>query len=88
MEECNSELQIYLNLASRVNVCGPNQLWIADITYVQLKTEFVYLAVVLDAFSRGVVGWSVDRSLQARLPTRGNVPHTGMKKVSRVQVRE
>jgi len=43
-----------------VKVCGPNQLWIADITYVRLKAEFVYLAVVLDAFSRKVVGWSVD----------------------------
>ena len=50
-----------------MNVCGPNQLWIADITYIRLKTEFVYLAVVLDAFSRKVVGWSLDRSLQARL---------------------
>jgi putative transposase len=52
-----------------MNVRGPNQLWIADITYIRLKAEFVYLAVVLDAFSRKVVGWSLDRSLQARLPT-------------------
>ena len=63
------EPQIYLNLASRMKVCGPNQLWIADITYIRLKAEFIYLAVVLDAFSRKVVGWSLDRSLQARLPT-------------------
>jgi transposase InsO family protein/transposase-like protein len=62
-------LEIYLNLASRMNVRGPNQLWIADITYIRLKAEFVYLAVVLDAFSRKVVGWSLDRSLQTRLPT-------------------
>jgi putative transposase len=67
--DSNPELQNYLNLASRMDVCGPNQLWIADITYVHLNAEFVYLAVVLDAFSRRVVGWSVDRSLQARLPT-------------------
>jgi transposase InsO family protein len=65
----DQELEIYLNLASRMNVRGPNQLWIADITYIRLKAEFVYLAVVLDAFSRKVVGWSLDRSLQARLPT-------------------
>ena len=51
-----------------MTVCGPNQLWIADITYIRLKVEFVYLAVVLDAFSRKVVGWSLDRSLQARVP--------------------
>ena len=43
---------IYLNLASRMNLRGPNQLWIADITYIHLKAEFVYLAVFLDAFSR------------------------------------
>jgi len=42
-------------------------LWIADITYIRLKTEFVYLAVVLDAFSRKVVGWFLDRTLQSRL---------------------
>ena len=65
--EPDHKLEIYLNLASRMNVCGPNQLWIADITYIRLKTEFVYLAVVLDAFSRKVVGWMLDRSLQARL---------------------
>jgi transposase InsO family protein len=64
----NDELEIYLNLARRVKVCGPNQLWIADMTYVRLKTEFVYLAVVLDAFSRKVVGWSLGRTLQSRLP--------------------
>ncbi|MGB6961976.1 MAG: IS3 family transposase [Candidatus Acidiferrum sp.] len=66
-DRCN-ELEVYLNLARRVKVCGPNQLWIADMTYVRLKAEFVYLAVVLDAYSRKVVGWSVDRTLQSRLP--------------------
>jgi putative transposase len=64
------ELEVYLNLATRMTVCGPNQLWIADITYIRLKVEFVYLAVVLDAFSRKVVGWSLDRSLQARVPLK------------------
>jgi putative transposase len=61
-------LEIYLNLASRMKVCGPNQVWIADMTYIRLEGEFVYLAVVLDAFSRKVVGWSLDRTLQSRLP--------------------
>jgi putative transposase len=46
------ELEIYLNLASRMEVSGLNQLWIADITYIRLKAEFVYLAVVLDACSK------------------------------------
>jgi transposase InsO family protein len=44
--------RIYLNLANRMSVLGPNQLWVADITYIRLVREFVYLAVVLDVFSR------------------------------------
>ena len=62
-----NEVEIYLNLASRLKVGGPNQVWIADITYIRLQMEFVYLAVVLDTFSRKVVGWSLDRTLQSRL---------------------
>ena len=45
-----------------------NQLWVADITYIRLETEFVYLAVVLDAFSRRVIGWALDRTLEDDLP--------------------
>jgi transposase InsO family protein len=55
--------EVYLNLASRMKLTGINQLWVADITYVRLKGEFVYLAVILDAFSRKVVGWAVDRTM-------------------------
>jgi transposase InsO family protein len=44
-----------------------NQLWVADITYIRLETEFVYLAVVLDAFSRRVVGWALERTLESEL---------------------
>jgi transposase InsO family protein len=61
------ELQVYLNLASRVQLTGINQLWVADITYIRLLSEFVYLAVILDAFSRKVVGWELDRTLATRL---------------------
>jgi putative transposase len=61
-------VQIYLNLPRRMGLSGPNQLWIADITYIRLRTEFVYLAVILDAFSRIVVGWALGRTLQAKLP--------------------
>ena len=61
-------VQIYLNLPSRMKVSGPNQLWIADITYIRLKTEFVYLAVILDVFSRKVIGWALGRTLEAKLP--------------------
>jgi putative transposase len=60
--------RIYLNLANRMTLSGVNQLWAADITYIRLACEFVYLAVVLDVFSRKVVGWALGRSLKAQLP--------------------
>ena len=55
---------VYPNLAGGMELTGLNQLWIADITYIRLETEFVYLAVVLDAFSRKVIGWALDRTLE------------------------
>lgn len=54
-------------LAREITPCAINQLWVADITYIRLRTEFVYLAVVLDAFSRRVVGWALGRTLEAEL---------------------
>ena len=66
--DSDHDLEVYLNLASRMKLTGVNQLWVADITYIRLKEEWVYLAVVLDAFSRKVVGWELDRNLTARLP--------------------
>ena len=61
------KLEVYLNLAGRMKLTGMDQLWVADITYIRLKTEFVYLAVILDRFSRKVVGWSLGRSLGSGL---------------------
>jgi putative transposase len=63
----NHKFEIYLNLAARMKLTGINQLWVADITYLRLKTEFVYLAVILDGFSRKVVGWALDRTLAMQL---------------------
>ncbi len=60
--------EVALNLASRLTLTGMNQLWVADITYIRLRAECVYLAVLLDAYSRKVVGWALDRTLAARLP--------------------
>jgi putative transposase len=57
--------EVYLNLAKRMELTAPNQLWVADLTYVRVQQEFVYLAVVLDAFSRRVVGWALNRSLRS-----------------------
>ena len=59
---------VHLNLARRMELTGINQLWVSDITYLRLKNEFVYLAVVLDAFSRKVVGWALQRTLAAGMP--------------------
>jgi transposase InsO family protein len=61
------DCQVYVNLAARMTVTGANQLWVADITYIRLQTEFVYLAVVIDRFSRKAIGWALDRSLAARV---------------------
>ncbi len=63
-------LEIALNLARRMKLTGINQLWVADITYIQAWGEFVYLAVVLDAYSRRVVGWELSRSLGEGLALR------------------
>ena len=59
--------RLYPNLARHVVPMAVNQLWVADITYIRLSEEFVYLAVVLDAFSRRVIGWSMASHLQASL---------------------
>ena len=60
-------LPVYPNLAAQITPTAINQLWVADITYIRLRTEFVYLAVVLDAFSRRVIGWALGRTLEAGL---------------------
>jgi transposase InsO family protein len=58
---------VYANLAARLNLTGINQLWVADITYVRLRETFLYLAIVLDAYSRRVVGWELGEDLRAEL---------------------
>lgn len=60
-------LKVYPNLARDFRPTGINQLWVADITYIRLRIEFVYLAVILDAFSRRVIGWALGRTLEAEL---------------------
>jgi putative transposase len=60
-------LPIYPNLAADIRPSALNQLWVADITYIRLRSEFVYLAVILDAYSRRVIGWALGRTLEAEL---------------------
>jgi putative transposase len=56
------------NLVPTLRVTGPNQLWAADLTYIRLAQGFVFLAVVLDVWSRRVVGYALSTTLEARLP--------------------
>jgi putative transposase len=66
--DSNHTRPIYPNLAHDLEVKAIDRLWVADITYIRLETEFVYLAVVLDAYSRRVIGWALDRTLETALP--------------------
>lgn len=87
--DSNHNDPIFPNLANNMTPDGPNQLWVADITYVAIATGFVYLAAILDAWSRRVVGYAISRSIDARLviaalkaainarnPPRGCVHHS------------
>lgn len=60
-------LEVYPNRAAELTLTGTDQLWVADITYIRLETEFVYLAVILDAYSRRVIGWHLDDTLEDSL---------------------
>ena len=60
-------LPVYPNLARGMVLTGLDQLWVGDITYIRLETEFVYLAVILDAYSRRVIGSALDRTLEDEL---------------------
>jgi putative transposase len=81
--------KVYPNLAGQMTLSGIDQLWVADITYIRLLMEFIYLAVVIDAFSRRVIGWALDRTveddltlaalrmaLELRRPSAGLVHHS------------
>jgi putative transposase len=59
--------KVYPNLTAEMVLTDINQLWVADITYIRLETEFVYLAVVIDAFSRRVIGWALHRTMEDEL---------------------
>jgi len=60
-------LRVYPNRAASMILTGVDQLWVADITYIRLEEEFVYLAVILDAYSRRVIGWHLDQGLDDSL---------------------
>jgi len=58
---------VFPNLTKDLPLTAINQLWVSDITYIRLREQFIYLAVVLDAFSRKVVGWALEKTLEAGL---------------------
>ena len=81
--DSNHTFRVYPNVARDLVVVRPNQLWRADITYIRLVQDFIYLAAILDAFSRLVVGWALSRhidgaltvtALKRALQTRGVAP--------------
>jgi len=83
--DSNHDRPVYPNLAGELVLTGLDQLWVSDITYIRLETEFVYLAVVLDAYSRRVIGWELDRTLEddlalaaLRMALRHRVPAPGL----------
>jgi putative transposase len=65
--DSNHGRKVYPNLARTMVLTGMDQLWVADITYIRLREEFIFLAVILDAFSRRVIGWALDRTLEDQL---------------------
>ena len=65
--DSNHSRRVYPNLACALVLTGVNQLWIADLTYIRLLEQFVFLAAILDAFSRRVIGWALDRYLDDEL---------------------
>ena len=65
--DSNHRFRVHPNLAESMELTALNQLWVADITYIRLQREFVFLAVVLDAFSRKAIGWELGRTLETKL---------------------
>jgi len=61
-------LKVYPNLVKDLFLERPDRLWCADITYIRILTGFVYLAAIIDAFSRKIVGYAIGRTLAAKLP--------------------
>jgi len=65
--QSNHDLPRYKNLAKEAAITAPNQVWVSDITYVLLKDEFTYLALIMDLYSRRIVGWELSRNVDTDL---------------------
>ena len=83
--DSNHGSRVYPNLACTMVLTGVDQLWVADLTYIRLSNEFVFLAVILDAYSRRVIGWALERTLEGKLTLAAlqmalsrRIVHTGL----------
>lgn len=100
--DSNHDFETYPNLIRGMRVTGSNQVWASDITYIRIKNGFVYLAVILDLFSRKVIGWALSKrideqltlsalrmAIRGRRPPRGVIHHSdrGAQYVSRRYVK-
>lgn len=65
--DSNHRYPVYPNLLKDAEVTGINQVWVSDITYIRILTSFVYLSVILDAFSRKVIGWAISTRIDTEL---------------------
>ena len=65
--DSNHRYRVYPNLVKELSIARPNQVWVADITYIRILTGFVYLAVILDLFSRKVIGWALSEHIDTEL---------------------
>lgn len=61
--EASKRARLFKNLIQEASITLPNQVWVADITYIRIRQEFAYLSLLTDAFSRKIVGWALHRSL-------------------------
>src|SRR3989338_3409548 len=65
--DSNHKHRVYPNLIKGLIPMGINEIWVADITYIRLVYEFVFLAVIMDLYSRKIVGWAISRNIDAEL---------------------
>jgi transposase InsO family protein len=65
--DSNHPYRIYPNLLKNQTLSGHNQAWVADITYIRIRTGFVYLAAILDVYTRQIIGWGISRSIDSEL---------------------
>ena len=72
--DSNHNYNLYPNLIRGMQIDGSNQVWAADITYIRIENGFVFLAVILDLFSRKVIGWSISKNIKIPIVPKRDGP--------------